>query len=109
MSQVEETQGPGRDCGWHDTGTGCGGKGQVLEVCDEVLGFQEFRIREFNMDELLASRISDISMCDELLLLGASPYRLKHDPNDLSSRDHSQTPIGVSAFAMARCFCSRDS
>jgi hypothetical protein len=44
------------------------------------------------MHELLASGISDIPMCDELLLLGASPYRLKHDPNDLSPRDHSQTP-----------------
>jgi hypothetical protein len=61
------------------------------------------------MHELLASGISDIPMCDELLLLGASPYRLKHDPNDLSPRDHSQTPIGVSAFTMTRCLCSRDS
>ena len=52
-----------------------------------VLGFREFEMREF-----LASGIFDISMCDELLLLGASPYRLKHDPYDLSPRDRSQTP-----------------
>jgi hypothetical protein len=44
------------------------------------------------MHELLASGISDIPMCDELLLLGASPYRLEHDPYDLSPCDRSQTP-----------------
>jgi hypothetical protein len=89
---------------WRDTGIGRGGK----EVCDEVSGFWGFEIHEFEMHELLASRISDIPMCDELLLLGASPYRLEHGPYDLSLCDRSQTPIGVSAFLMTWCLCSRD-
>jgi hypothetical protein len=38
-----------------------------------VSGFWGFGIREFDMHELLASGISDISICDELPLLGASP------------------------------------
>jgi hypothetical protein len=72
---------------WRDTGIGRGGK----EVCDDVLGFWGFGIREFEMRELLASGISDIPMGDELLLLGTSPYQLEHGPYDLSLCDRSQT------------------
>jgi hypothetical protein len=39
-----------------------------------VVRFRGFGVHEFKMHKLLASGISDIPMCDELLLLGASPY-----------------------------------
>jgi hypothetical protein len=41
-------------------------------------------IREFEVREFLAYGIPDIPICDELLLLGISPYQLDHSPYDLS-------------------------
>ena len=50
------------------------------------IGVHEFEEREF-----LASGIPDISICDELLLPGISPYRLVHSPYDLSLCDCGPT------------------
>ena len=53
--------------------------------------FWEFEIREFAVREFLAPGLSDIPMCNELLLLGISPYRLDYSPYDLSLCDRGST------------------
>jgi hypothetical protein len=55
---------------WQDMGMDVAARGHVMRF--QV--FWGFGIQMFEMRELLASWISDILMCDELLLLGASPY-----------------------------------
>jgi hypothetical protein len=61
------------------------GRGKVIGQM-YVAGFASFEVREF-----LASGIPDIPMCDELLLLGASPYRLNYSPYDPSLCDRGPT------------------
>ena len=51
-----------------------------VEVYEPGGGTQWIGVSEFEEREFLASGIPDISICDELLLPGNSPYRLDHNP-----------------------------
>jgi hypothetical protein len=56
-------------------------------VCDEAPDFSGIQNPRVEVHEFLASGISDIPICDEPLLLGISPFRLDHEPYDLSLCD----------------------
>jgi hypothetical protein len=86
---------------WHDTGMDVAARGHVMRF----RFFRGFGIREFEMRELLASWISDIPMCDELLLLGASPYRLNIVHMTCPCVTAVKLSIGFSAFLTTRCLC----
>jgi hypothetical protein len=53
--------------------------------------FSGIRDSRVEMCEFLASGIFDISICDEPLLPGISPFWLDHDPYDLSLCDRGPT------------------
>jgi hypothetical protein len=67
--------------------------------------FSGIRDSRVEVREFLASGISDIPICDEPLLPGISPYRLDHDPYDLSLCDRGPTFHRISAFLTTRCLC----
>jgi hypothetical protein len=64
-----------------------GGKGPMVDVCDEAPDFLGIRDSRVEVREFLASETSDIPICDEPLLPGISPFRLDHGPYDLSLCD----------------------
>jgi hypothetical protein len=74
-----------KNCGWHDTGRRRGGKGQWWMYAMRLWVFWEIEIREFVMRKLFTSRILDITMYDELLLLWVSPpgYFMAHTTTSL--------------------------
>jgi hypothetical protein len=77
----------------------------MVDVCDEAPDFSGIRDSRVEVREFLASGISDIPICDEPLLPGISPFRLDHDPYDLSCATVVQLSIGISAFLTTRCLC----
>ena len=68
-----------------------GGKGPMVDVCDEAPNFSGIQDSRVEVREFLASGISDIPICDEPLLPGISPFRLDHGPYDLSFCDRGPT------------------
>ena len=63
----------------------------MVDVCDEAPAFSGIRNSRVEVREFLTSGISDIPICDEPLLPGISPFRLYHDPYDLSLCDRGPT------------------
>jgi hypothetical protein len=100
-SQVDKTRGREENMSWHDTGMDVATRKRVMRI-------RAFGDSGFASLKCASSLPPRSPMCDELRLLGASPYQLDHSPYDLSLCDHGQNSHRASAFLMTRCLCPRD-